>query len=94
MYCEIPASLYHLQSSVAHIFFQPYSFPPFQAGSTVLAVMRYRTGITEEFAHSGQPGFPGDGGQQSAYPSYPSADQSAGADPYQQQQQVHTHTSA
>ena len=68
-----------------------FIFVCLQAGSTVLAVMRYRTGITEEFAQPGQqPGaFPGadpSGQQQSAYPSYPSAtDTAAAADPYQQQ---------
>ena len=65
----------------------------FQAGSTVLAVMRYRQGITEEFAQTTAGDYPGTmgggaGGPQptpSPYSSYPAggAEQPA-ADPYQQ----------
>jgi len=69
-----------------------------QAGTTALAVLKYRKGVSEQFASGYEPdvlggGAPGGGGgMQPAYPPYPGTDQrlppgadvGPGGDPYHQ----------
>ena len=67
-----------------------------QAGTTALAVLKYRKGVSEQFASGYEPDVLGGGpapGGQPAYPPYPGAgdqrlppgsDVGAGGDPYHQ----------
>jgi len=61
-----------------------------QAGTTALAVLKYRKGVSEQFASGYEPdmlgGAPAGAGGQPAYPQYPApgSDVGPGGDPYHQ----------